>query len=134
MRLSFIRQENVLGFLGAVLLVSFCGCIPLIVGTVAGVGGYCISPDTVEGIIPGHDQEMAWDAAVEVISIMGVIKERNDAGGVLIAHVQGSKVTVTVVSLSQTAVKLTVKARKAFFPKIRVAQDVYIKIENYLKT
>ena len=70
---------------------------------------------------------------MEVVSIMGVIQEENESGGLLVTKIQGTKTTIMIIMMSSSAVKLVVKARKAFFPNIRVAQDVYIKIDNYLK-
>ena len=108
------------------------GCVYLVIGGVGALGGYAISPDTVEGIIGGRDLDEVWHAAVEVVSVMGVIEERNDAGGMLIAKVQGNRVTVTVMQISDQTIKLRIKARKAFLPRIRTSQDVYMKIEKYL--
>lgn len=120
---------------GVVLISSLffsSGCIYLVAGGAGVLGGYVISPDTVEGIIGGRDMEEVWHAAVEVISVMGVIEERNDAGGMLISKIQGNRVTVTVMQVSNQTIKLRVKARKAFLPRIRTAQEVYMKIEKYL--
>ncbi len=63
---------------------------------------------------------------------MGLIMDRSDSGGMLKAKVSGAKVTVTVLRMSKTAVKLTVKARKGFFPRVTIAQEVYLKIQKYL--
>ena len=108
------------------------GCVYLIIGGVGAVGGYVISPDTVEGLIADKDFEEVWSAAVEVIAIMGIIDEQNRAGGMILARVQGAKVTVTMVSLGSSTVKLTIKARTAFLPKVKVAQEVYLKIGRQL--
>ncbi len=114
-------------------MISLSGCVYMIVGGVGALGGFIVSPDTVEGIITDSGQEDALEAAAEILSIMGVILERSDQGGIIIAKAQGTKITVTIVPISQSSVKVTVKARKAFFPKIKMAQDVYVKIVNYLK-
>jgi hypothetical protein len=114
----------------ALLVPSLCllsGCIYLVVGGIGAVGGYIISPDTVEGITD-NDAAVVWDTAVDTISIMGLITEENKAGSMLLATVNKAKVTITVTSLSQTSAKLTVKARKANLPKISLAQDIFIKI------
>jgi len=114
------------------MTVFLNGCIYLVVGSVGAVGGYIVSPDTVEGIVAGHSSEEVWDAAREVSSIMGIILERNEAGGIVVAKIAGSRVTITIVGMSSSAVKLSVKARRAFFPSIKTAQEVYIKIDKYL--
>lgn len=109
------------------LLFSFSGCIYLVVGGIGAVGGYIVSPDTVEGITE-NDTAMVWDSAIEVLSIMGLIEEENEAGGMILASVSSAKVTVTVISLSPTVTKVTVKARKSYLPRISLAQDVFVKI------
>lgn len=126
-----IKKIKVGGLLICSLFLS-SGCIYLVAGGAGVLGGYVISPDTVEGIIGGRDQDEVWHAAVEVVSVMGVIEERNDAGGMLIAKVQGTRVTITVMQISDQTIKLRVKARKAFLPRIRTAQEVYMKVEKYL--
>ena len=114
------------------LVMSFSGCIYLLVGGIGAVGGYIVSPDTVEGIT-SKDEDVVWDAVVKIVSIMGTIEEEIPEGGTLIARVNNAKVTVTVMPINESTVKLSVKARKHFFPKITVAQDVFVKIMNYLQ-
>ena len=114
------------------LLLFQAGCVYLVVGSLGAVGGYVVSPDTVEGVT-SYDKNQIWDAAVEVLSIMGLIEEQSEAGGMIIAKVHGAKVTVTIFEINQDTTKLSVKSRKAFLPKISVAQDVYVKIINYLE-
>ncbi len=119
-----------------ILLLVFCamgltGCVYLVVGGLGAVGGYVVSPDTVEGIT-GHDAVSVFESAVDMLSIMGTISEKNQAGGMIIAKVYNAKVTVSIFSMGDRTVKLTVKARKAFIPKISIAQDVFVKIVNQL--
>ena len=130
--IHFLRRKIAKNILLLVMTLSLNSCIYLVVGGVGAVGGYIVSPDTVEGVVTGHSSAEVWDAAAEVIGIMGVILEKNAPGGTLVAKVHGSKVTITIVKVSSAAVKLSVKARKAFFPNISMAQDVYIKIDKYL--
>ncbi len=103
----------------------------MIIGGIGALGGYVVSPDTVEGV-SNNEASAAWDAAVDVISIMGTISEQQQEAGIIIAHVQGAKVTVTISSINQSNIKLTVKARKSFLPKISIAQDVFVKIMTHL--
>ena len=109
------------------LLFSFSGCIYLVVGGIGAVGGYIVSPDTVEGITQNDTAEV-WDVAIEVLSIIGLIEEENEPGGMILASASGAKITVTIVSLSETTAKVTVKARKAYLPRISLAQDIFVKI------
>jgi len=109
------------------LIMSLSGCIYLVVGGIGAVGGYIVSPDTVEGITE-NDMALVWDTVVETVSIMGLIEEKNEAGGMILASISGAKVTVTIISLGATTTKLTVKARKAYLPRISLAQDLFVKI------
>ncbi|MCD4781707.1 MAG: hypothetical protein K8S27_14345 [Candidatus Omnitrophica bacterium] len=114
------------------LALSLSGCIYLIVGGVGAVGGYIVSPDTVEGITDFGDITI-WESAVEIVSIMGIISDQNEEAGLLIAKVNGAKVTITVMPIDSAKSKLTVKARKAFMPKINLAQDIFVKIVNNVR-
>jgi hypothetical protein len=118
------------GFLIA-LMMSLSGCVYMIVGGIGALGGYIISPDTVEGIT-GHEQSDVWDAAHEVMSVMGTISDSKEAGGILIANASGVKVTITMVSINSSSTKITIKARRGIFPKIGLAQEVYSKIITHL--
>ena len=109
------------------LLFTMTGCIYLVVGGIGAVGGYIVSPDTVEGLTE-NDTELVWETAVEVISIMGLIEEENEAGGMILARISGAKITVTITTLSASTTRVTVKARKAYLPRISLAQDVFVKI------
>jgi len=113
-------------------IFSLGGCVYVVVGGAGALGGYVVSPDTVEGIVTGYEYESVWDSVLEVVSIMGIIEERSDDGGVLIAKINGAKVTITVFRHSDSSIKLSVKARKSFLPKIKSAQAIYVKIINYL--
>ena len=56
-------------FLISILLLlgiaSFQGCIYLVIGSIGAVGGYVVSPDTVEGTIE-RDFEEVWQATSDV--------------------------------------------------------------------
>jgi hypothetical protein len=119
-----------LPFLG----VATSGCIPLWVGAgVAGVvGGYAVSPDTVQGQVSRSLNE-TWDASKEIVGIMGQIVEENQQGNQLVGMISGTRVTVSFSAINVSTTKLSVKARKSFVPKIDVAQDVYAKIVNSME-
>lgn len=107
------------------------GCVYLVIGSIGAVGGYVVSPDTVEGVTQ-NDFETVVDSSIEVISVMGTILEQHADSGVIISKIHGSKVTITVSSITKETTKLSVKARKAFFPRISIAQDVFVKIMSYV--
>ena len=113
------------------LLLTAPGCVFVVLGSVAAVGGYVISPDTVEGLT-NKSEKAVWNSAVEILSIMGKVTEQYQEKGMAVAQISGATVTVTVYSMTEKTVKLRVKARKSFLPKIGMAQDVFTKIMNYL--
>lgn len=107
------------------LLLS--GCIYLVVGSVGALGGYIVSPDTVEGVTE-EETAVVWDTAVEVVSIMGLIESQNESGGLIRARIHNSHVTVLIAATGPSGTKLSVKVRKHYLPKISLAQDVFVKI------
>ncbi len=112
-------------------LIFFPGCVYLIVGSLGAMGGYVVSPDTVEGIT-SRDKDEVWDATTEILSIMGIILSKAEKSGMVQAKVQGTKVTVEITPLSEAAVKFSVRARKMGFPRIKVAQEIYVKVMSFL--
>jgi hypothetical protein len=126
-----LRQKISAVVVALLLVFSTGGCVMLAVGAAGVVGGYVISPDTVEGTVARSVDEV-WNAAKEITGIMGHIAEENSSQGILIAQINAARVTVTLMSVNSTTTKITVKARKSFMPKIDLAQDVYAKIMNGL--
>lgn len=134
MKAVSIRKYVLMKILFIPFLIFFAGCyyaVVGVVGSVAALGGYIVSPDAVEGITE-HDFDTIWSKADEIVSIMGKIKEQKRDEGVMLADVGGCRVIVTIITLTESTVKMNVKARKAFFPKINVAQDVFVKIMGHL--
>ena len=113
------------------LLLSLNGCVYLVIGGIGALGGYVVSPDTVEGRTE-HCFSETLDASVEIVSIIGEITNKAEESGLIEAKAGKTKLTVTVVAITDDATRVIVKARKSFFPKIRTAQDVYVKIMSYL--
>jgi hypothetical protein len=125
------KGNLLLAVLISFLMFSMSGCIYLVVGSVGVVGGYIVSPDTVEGLTE-HDEATVWDAAQEIISIMGIMSEEDEGGGIIVAKVSGCKVRINMARINESVVKLSVKARKFHLPRISISQDVFVKIMNYL--
>ena len=111
--------------------LTFSGCVYLVIGSFGALGGYAISSDTVQGTTE-KDIHDVWEAAQSVVNIMGRITRQNEDSGRLEAIVDNSRVTIGIAQFTPKLARLTVKARKSFFPNIATAQDVYIKIINYL--
>ena len=126
-----IRQKIINFIVLIPILFNLSGCVYLVVGGIGALGGYIVSPDTIEGITE-NDALTVWDSAVEVISIMGLIQEQHEEAGTIIAKINRTQVTVTISSINETTTKVSVKARKAYMPRISTAQDVYVKIMSYV--
>lgn len=107
------------------------GCVYFVVGGMGVLGGYVVSPDTVEGVTE-YDFITVWDSTVEVVGVMGRIVDQYEEAGMIEARVAGARVTITISQLSTSAVKLTVKSRRTGFPRIKTAQDVYVKIMSHV--
>ncbi|MBF0570572.1 MAG: hypothetical protein HQL12_01750 [Candidatus Omnitrophica bacterium] len=118
--------------LAAIFCTCLNGCVFLVVGGVAAVGGYAVSPDTFEGV-SSKGQEELLASAHKVISIMGTITDERPKDGEIVGKINGVHVTVEVIQLNLTTSKLRVKAREAIFPRVAVAQQVYTKIMNQLE-
>lgn len=125
---TFSLRNNALAVALVSLMLTFSGCFYLVIGGVGALGGYAISPDTVEGNVGGRNTQEMWQAAVQTVSVMGIIEEKNEISGVVIAKVEGTQVTISISEPITDTVKLRVKARKGMMPKVKLAQDIYTKI------
>lgn len=107
-------------------LLSLCGCAALLVG-VGAAGGYAISKDSITNHFD-LSQAHVYGVSRKVVRDIGLITEEDERRGRLRADVEGATVTVTVTPVSDKTVKLKVKARKLFMPKLSVAENVYNRI------
>lgn len=114
-----------------VFSISMTGCVYFVLGGVAAVGGYAVSPDTIQGETE-KDYDEVWEAAVDVATIMGKVDYKSDKIGEISAIINGARIRIDISQLSPSMVRIKVKARKSFFPSISVAQDVYVKIMRRL--
>ena len=123
-------------FLQILFVACLCaftsGCVFLVVGAAGAVGGYAVTRDTFEGVSAKGEEELLASAH-KVLSIMGTITQESPKDGEIDGDVEGSHVIVQVIQINLTTSKLRVKARKAIFPRVGVAQEVYTKIMNQLE-
>ncbi|MDD3374321.1 MAG: hypothetical protein PHY73_01175 [Candidatus Omnitrophica bacterium] len=126
----YLRQRKSL-WVVLVLIFSLTagGCVYAVVGGLGALGGYAISPDTVEGDSE-LDYDTIWDSAVEIVGVMGLIQTKDYKLGTIKAIVNGAAVTIDIAQISSLEVRLRVKARKNMLPNIGIAQDVFVKIKN----
>ncbi|PIW63817.1 MAG: hypothetical protein COW13_01410 [Candidatus Omnitrophica bacterium CG12_big_fil_rev_8_21_14_0_65_50_5] len=128
-----LTQRFFKGLLVAVIgLLTTSGCIYLGVGAIGAVGGYMVSPDTVEGLVVA-DYADIWQACYDEIAKQGPILTQDETGGYLLSNVRGTEVTVQIVPTDSPQVwKISVKARKKMFPRVKLAQKIYTAIHNVL--
>lgn len=125
-------RMNILVAISSAMILLSSGCGVVVIAGLGALGGYVISPDTVEGIL-GYSEGELYASTEDVLSIMGTVTEQTKSLGHVQANLSGIRVTVDVLPTSKSTTKLRVKARKWIFPKMAVAQDVYIKIVRKLQ-
>lgn len=117
----------------AYLLISICGCAPLIIGAAAGgLGAYAISRDTVQGDTD-KNYELVWESALVVARSRGLIQQEDAAGGYIELGVESTKVWIRLVRLTQATTRVKVSARKYHFPNMEMAQDIFVRIITGVK-
>lgn len=129
--INILRKQWLVYGLFIPLMLMFNGCVFLVAGSIGVVGGYVVSPDTIEGV-SDYDVVDVWDAAKEEIGLVGIVLEEDEDLGIMTAKVHGSKVTVTIFETEDNKTRLTVKARRWTLPRIRLAQDIFMKIMENL--
>ncbi len=77
--------------------------------------------------------DKAYDAGLEVLKQMGVVKKENKAGGTISAEVDGAGVVFKLKKLGETTTEITVSSRKFGLPKLEVASGVIYRITDKLK-
>lgn len=126
-----LTQRLFKGFLVALFgFFTTSGCVYLGVGAIGAVGGYIVSPDTVEGIFDAEYQTV-WQAVFEEAGERGTIISEDQTGGRVVADADGTEVTIQIVPAeARGSWKVSVKARRNMFPKVRLAQTIYTHIHD----
>ncbi|MDO8489617.1 MAG: DUF3568 family protein [Candidatus Omnitrophota bacterium] len=126
-------RRSFLFVLFSYLLISSCGCAPLIIGAAAGgLGAYAVSRDTVQGDTD-KNYEALWDSALNVARARGLIQQENAATGYIELGLESSRVWIKLVRLTQTTTRLKVSVRKYHLPNMELAQDIFVKIMTGVK-
>jgi hypothetical protein len=109
------------------LMAGLCGCVPVFLMAVGGVGVYAISKDTIQGDTDAP-YEALWDAAMKVARIRGTLLNEDFSRGYIEIDAKPNKIWIQFVRVTATATKIRVSARKYKLPNIDLAQEVFIKI------
>ncbi|QAT16476.1 hypothetical protein BU251_01390 [Candidatus Velamenicoccus archaeovorus] len=127
-----MKKKTLLSFLIlGVLTVFLNGCVWLIVGGVGAVGGYTVTRDTIQGEYDVKFDD-AWRAAQSVCSILGTVGNRDSSAGTVEATIDRAKVRVQIFQITPESIRLKVKARRGIFPRLGMAQNVFVKIVQQL--
>ena len=123
-----MKKQSAIFSILPLLLIYIAGCVPLIVGAgVGAVGAYAISKDTIQGDTD-KSYDSLWDAALIICKNRGIVREEASRGYIR-ADIEGSRVEIRLIRLTQVANRIRIKARSKFnFPNIDLAQDLYTKI------
>lgn len=117
----------------ATSLTLWSGCAVFLVG--AGVtGGYAISKDTIEGVVE-KPLGRVYGASRDVMIKEGFIRIEDKAHGMIEGEVRKSEVNIEVKQLTQSTVRIQVKARKGYklIPDMKLANELYNKISQKIK-
>ena len=118
-------------WLGLGGLTAGCEPVSLTLLGVGSVAGYAVSRDRVELTVE-QPYDKVWSAALEETKRAGLLKDVNPDVGRIEATYQGAHLTVTLERVTETAVKVVIKARKHMLPKIEIAQRLATRLAKRL--
>ena len=125
-----LTSWGVAGGLWATVWLSTTGCAAVVLGAGA-VAGYAVSRDHVELMVE-RPFDQVWLAALEETKRAGLLKDVNKDTGRIEAVSQGTHITVTLEPVSETTIKVLVRARKHLLPTIEVAQRLATRLARRL--
>ena len=125
-------------WLGAGMLIAWvggsaltAGCAAVALMSAGSVAGYAVSRDHVELTVE-QPYDKVWSAALEETKRTGLLKDVNQETGHIEAMYQGTHIVVTLERVTETAVKVVVKARKHLLPQIDFAQRLATRLARRL--
>ena len=114
-----------------VLVVGMMGCAAVALVGVGAVAGYAVSRDRVEMVVE-RPYEQVWAAAMDETKHSGLLKDVDQDKGRIEAMHQGTHIEVTLEQVTETAVKVVIKARKHLLPQIDTAQRLAARLARRL--
>ena len=112
--------------------LQLTGCVYVVVGAACAVGGYAVTRDTIQGEYDAR-YSAATKAATDVCSMLGILTLKDTSRGLFEASINQVKVKIEITQLTPEAIRIKVKARKGMFPRLSVAEDVFVKIVQRIK-
>ena len=106
---------------------SLSGCAPLFLAGIGAVAGYAVSRDSVT-VDLDRPYNRAWAAALEETKRQGRLKKEDPSRGRIDARVRESDVVITLEQLTDSTVRVVVRARQKLLPKIDIAQKLGVAI------
>ncbi|MFH1507461.1 MAG: DUF3568 family protein [Candidatus Omnitrophota bacterium] len=125
-----MKRKIPLFILTAFIIVNLYGCAPVLVGAVVGagaLGGYALSPDTVEADAEQPYEEL-WRSAIDIARIRGEIIQENYSQGYIEFKEKSSRVWIKLLRLTRSVTRIKISARKNHLPSLALAQELYAKI------
>lgn len=117
--------------LGLGIVGVSAGCAAVALVGVGSVVGYAVSRDHVEMTVE-QPYDKVWSAALEETKRTGLLKDINQDIGRIEATAQGTHLVVTLERLTETTVKVIIKARKHMLPQIETAQRLATRLAKRL--
>lgn len=105
---------------------TLSGCAPLLIASGA-VAGYAASRDSVT-VDLDQPWERVWRVCREETQRMGRLKKEDPRKGRMDARIEKSDVVVTLKPLTESTVRVNIRARKNLLPKLDVAQRLGLAI------
>ncbi len=109
------------------LALGLCGCVPVLLMAVGGIGVYAVSKDTIQADTE-TSYEAIWDASVKISRTKGAVLQEDFNRGYIEIDARPNKIWIQLIRVSANATKIRVSARKYKLPNIELAQQVFTRI------
>lgn len=109
------------------LALALSGCAPVLIATAGAVGGYAVSRDSVT-LDLDRPLERVWALCLEETQGQGTIKRQDRRRDRIEARIREADVVVTVERLTDSTVRVIIRARKHLLPQVETAQRLALGI------
>ncbi len=109
------------------LLVTNCGCAPILLTTAGVIVGYAVSRDSVT-LDLDRPWDRIWEISLEETKHQGIVKREDRVKGRIDARIREADVTLSLEQLTPSTVRVVIRARKHLLPKVDVAQRLGVAV------